>query len=376
MRPVGPAILLVFDTPAIGDVIQRIPAAAAALRSIFPRIRLDVLTRQIPGVLLGADPGFGQVFQTESTMDCPRPGEYQFSAEFAARTYDAVLNVGSSLAHEIQTLTGVCALCRQKNPSCIVDLGMAEACRGNLLRAVMNLANERRQFQHRLDYILDGCGLPGGYRAGLSLDPAFRVERPSHAAEKPLIFLHTTSNAPARCYRRGDELRTALKTAGYATWDAEGAKFDLRAVAWMIHQSDYVVTVDTSILHIANGLKISSLCLVTQIIPPWVGVDDFCFEPTECAFCITRKIRGHESEPCAKNFACMSVDPAEVVERVAAYFDLQSLKDTPRLRRYLFVRRQQHELIRAISQGKPADARTFDVNMAAPKTAMNLAAAA
>ena len=360
----GPSILLAWDCYQLGDVLQRGSAVAAALRSVFPRAWIDLATRAEVAPLLRTDPNLGDVFELDTCLVEDGESPPTVRGALAARSYDALVNVGGAGPVEVRTLTALYNHFKRKSPHLIADMGVVEGSPDNLLRSIMEVARQRQQLLHRVDFVLSRAGLTVGHRATVRLDDAFAVPRPETNA--PVVFVHTRSNATARCYPLGAELIAALRSAGYFVWEAESERRDIRAVAWMIRHSDYVVTVDTAILHVANGLGVPSLCLVTQVLPSWVGVDDFIYKPVDCLFCVSRKTREHEGEPCGRNFECMRVEPAEVVRRVGGYFATQTLRDSRDVREYLATRMKQYDIVRAIEKN-PTGVKLTEVPVDAPR---------
>jgi hypothetical protein len=63
----------------------------------------------------------------------------------------------------------------------------------------------------------------------------------------------------------------------------------------------------------------------------------------------------------------MRVDPAEVVARVDGYFRMQSLVDSPELRRYLHVRNQTLlHIVAAYQDPTGVSAAKFDLKLTGP----------
>lgn len=165
-------------------------------------------------------------------------------------------------------------------------------------------------------YLRHVCGFPDELATRLAIepDPALRAA----AGDRPLVALAPDARTAARRYPHGAALQRALEAQGLHVWTGFDGSVPLRTTLARLAASDLLVTVASAPQWLARLVACPTLVIPGFVPPETLGADATVPKVVDCQYCMK------SSCPEGRDFACMDVPVALVVESAIAQFDLTS----------------------------------------------------
>jgi ADP-heptose:LPS heptosyltransferase len=162
-------------------------------------------------------------------------------------------------------------------------------------------------------FLLHCCSLQGEY--DMTLDVEADTDLPELAQGKKIIAVSHVGSGENKIYKNHVGLMKLLEKSGFYVWSRFDGSQQILKTLQMLRSTDLVVTVATSTQWLAQAVGTPSL-MIPGCLPPKVLGAELCVQNTvKCQYCV--------SEPCAKNknYECMMVDPAILVDSCLEYLE-------------------------------------------------------
>ena len=162
-------------------------------------------------------------------------------------------------------------------------------------------------------FLFHCCSLQGEY--DMTLDVEADTALSELAQGKKIIAVSHVGSGENKVYKNHVELMKLLEESGFYVWSRFDGSQQILKTLQMLRSTDLVVTVATSTQWLAQAVGTPSL-VISGCLPPKVLGAELCVQNTvKCQYCVL--------EPCTenKNYECMSVDPAILVDSCLEYLE-------------------------------------------------------
>lgn len=163
-------------------------------------------------------------------------------------------------------------------------------------------------------YLRHCCGLAGEVEISLAAetDQALRVA----AAGRKIVALSLSGSKRNKQYSRAGELTALLEKAGYHVWSRFDGSAPMATTLARLKATDLLITVPTSSQWLARLVGCPSLMLSGSLPPAVLGAELNVPRLIDCQYCCQAR-----QCPQGRDFACMDVDPEQVLALARDYLD-------------------------------------------------------